>query len=65
MRDNGGDDDLLVAGECQVFSEAVGGGRGSGGSAAGAWLEKERLERELAKEYFQNGPPVLEPRRVS
>ena len=25
----------------------------------GAWLEKERLERELAKEYFQNGPPVI------
>jgi RHS repeat-associated protein len=25
----------------------------------GAWLEKERLERELAKEYFQSGPPTL------
>ncbi|WP_441291587.1 SpvB/TcaC N-terminal domain-containing protein [Sorangium sp. KYC3313] len=25
----------------------------------GAWLEKERLERELAEEYFQKGPAAL------
>ncbi|WP_437635618.1 SpvB/TcaC N-terminal domain-containing protein [Sorangium sp. So ce854] len=25
----------------------------------GAWLEKERLERELAEEYFQNGPAAM------